>query len=167
MAVETKGIKIWGLQKCFATRYIKCTKIKGDSKISHLILPCYAWQWKQYATSCSNSFNTGEILHQSSWTVPGMHFRGPIVVLASSFPHPKIRSSIGSFHIVHQILNKVHFIHCVNDLKSWIDHLSQGYQKQGNDINLEGKKGRNKNFLKWNEGHSCLVDSDIISGLKW
>ena len=47
-----------------------------------------------------------------------MEFSGSIVVLSASLPHAEIWRPIGPFHIEHKVLDEVHLIGRVDDLKS-------------------------------------------------
>lgn len=38
------------------------------------------------------------------------------VVPGTSLPHTKVRSTVGPLNIVYKVLDKVHLIHCVDDL---------------------------------------------------
>ena len=47
---------------------------------------------------------------------PGMQFSSPNIVPGPPFPHPIVRDTIGTLHIVYKVLNEVNFVHCEDDL---------------------------------------------------
>lgn len=79
-----------------------------------------------------------------------MYFWGAVVIFCSSFPHPEIRSSVGSFDVVNEILDKSDFILRVNYLQPWRDHFNQKYQVKGHNVNL--KQAIYKKIAKRNNG---------------
>ena len=52
----------------------------------------------------------------SSHHTPGMQFSPSHIVPGPSLPHPIVRDTIGTLHIIHKILNEVHLIHSEDDL---------------------------------------------------
>lgn len=52
--------------------------------------------------------------------LPGMKFCAPIVVFTASLPHAIVRCAVRPFHIEHKVLDKIHFICCVDNLGNTI-----------------------------------------------
>ena len=63
----------------------------------------------------------------ASW--PGVQLTRPVVVLAASLPHTKVRRSIRSLHVEHEILYKTHFVCCEDYLQRATQQRRQSSKK--------------------------------------
>ena len=55
----------------------------------------------------------------------------------STLPHSIIRSSISSFNVKDEILDKLNFVNGIDDVQSAHSHLSEKQEKDGSGIQLQ------------------------------
>ena len=60
--------------------------------------------------------NTREHIHNVVSSSPGVELPFGDVLFGASLPHPVIRYAIGPLNIVDEVLNKVYFIQCQDNL---------------------------------------------------
>jgi len=78
------------------------------------------------------------------WRWPRMYFRTPVIVLTPTFPHTKIRGSVGSLDVVDQVLNERDLVMRVNDVEARGNHLNKENQVQWYNVNLQDFKSNNE-----------------------